>query len=68
VHSIREVVELARRWKPGAEIEMVAGGASQSPYPVAYDDAPARQRLGWQPSYSIESAVREHLEVVAGQF
>lgn len=66
VHSIREVVDIARRCKHGDRVEMVAGGVSQSPYPVSYDDGPARRQLGWRPSYSVERAVREHLEIVAG--
>jgi UDP-glucose 4-epimerase len=66
VHSIREVVDIARRWKSGDAIEMVDGGGSRSPYPVSYDDAPARRQLGWRPAYDIESAVREHLEIVSG--
>jgi UDP-glucose 4-epimerase len=65
VHSIREVVDMARQWKSVEGIEMVDGGASRSPYPVSYDDGPARRQLGWRPDYSVESAVREHLEIVA---
>jgi len=65
VHSIREVVDMAGQWKSVGGIEMVEGGASQSPYPVSYDDGPARRQLGWRPDYSVESAVREHLEIVA---
>jgi UDP-glucose 4-epimerase len=67
VHSIRQVVEVARRWRPEAPVTLVEGGPNQSPYPSAYDDGPARQELGWAPGFSLEEAVREHLEIVSGQ-
>jgi len=38
-------------------------GKILSPYPSSYDDTWARKELGWSPSYSIEEAVREHLEL-----
>jgi UDP-glucose 4-epimerase len=66
VHSIREVVEIARRLRPDARVALAAGGASLSPYPVAYDDSAARAEFGWRPDYTIEAAVREHLDTVAG--
>jgi UDP-glucose 4-epimerase len=65
VHSIREVVELARKLRPDARVELAAGGSSQSPYPVAYDDSAARRELGFRPDYTIEAAVAEHLRMVA---
>ena len=66
VHSIREVVGIAAKYRPGHHVTLVEGGSSASPYPDSYDDRMARQELGWQPDYSIESAVREHLEIVGG--
>ena len=65
VHSIREVVEIARRLRPDARVELASGGASLSPYPAAYDDSAARRELGFQPDYTIETAVAEHLRTVA---
>ena len=65
VHAIREVVEIARKIKPEAPVTLTEGGQSLSPYPVAYDDTPARRDLGWAPAYSIESAVREHIQIVS---
>ncbi len=65
VHSVREVVEVARRFKPDARVVLREGGASLSPYPAAYDDGPARSELGWRPAYTIEEAVREHLETAS---
>ena len=65
VHSIREVVEIARKLRPDARVELAAGGSSQSPYPVAYDDSAARRELGFRPDYTIEAAVAEHLRMVA---
>jgi UDP-glucose 4-epimerase len=67
VHSIREVVDIARQIRPEAPVSLASKGKSLSPYPVAYDDEPARRDLGWAPNYTIESAVREHLEIVSGQ-
>ena len=65
VHAIRDVVEIARKIKPDAPVTLTEGGQSLSPYPVAYDDTPARRDLGWAPAYSIESAVREHIQIVS---
>jgi UDP-glucose 4-epimerase len=65
VHSIRQVVEIARRYRPDARVILREGGAYASPYPAAYDDGPARAELGWRPDYTIEEAVREHLEIVS---
>lgn len=67
VHSIREVVAIAQRLRPGAQVVLQEGGRTLSPYPVAYDDRRAREDLGWQPDYTIEAAVAEHLETVAGR-
>ena len=67
VHSIREVVEIACRLRPGASVVLQEGGRTLSPYPVAYDDRRARADLGWAPDYTIEAAVAEHLKVVSGR-
>lgn len=66
VHSIREVMALAQKIRPQARITLVEGGQNQSPYPAAYDDTAARREIGWQPDYTIEAAVREHIEIVSG--
>jgi len=65
VHSIREVVNLARKLNPEADIRLIEDGGKQSPYPAAYDDGPARREIGWQPSYTIEDAIREHIDIVS---
>lgn len=67
VHSIRDVVALAKKLRPNAPVTLKEGGQSLSPYPVAYDDGPLRREVGWQPDYTIEEAVREHLEIVSGR-
>ncbi len=67
VHAIREVVDIARRLRPEAPVTLQEGGKSLSPYPVAYDDGPARCELDWQPAYTIESAVREHIRIVSNR-
>ncbi len=67
VHAIREVVELARKIVPDAPVTLIEGGKGLSPYPVAYDDGPARRDLEWAPAYSIETAVQEHIRIVSGR-
>lgn len=66
VHTIREVVAIAKEYRPEARITLMEGGKSQSPYPAAYDDGAARREIGWKPEYSIEKAVKEHLDIVSG--
>jgi nucleoside-diphosphate-sugar epimerase len=67
VYSIRQVLEIAQRLKPESQVVIHADGKRFSPYPAAYDDAPARRELGWRPAYSIEAAVKEHLQIVAAR-
>lgn len=65
LHSVREVMEIAKKIRPEAEITYREGKQAQSPYPAAYDDSRARADLGWEPGYTIERAVREHIEIVS---
>jgi nucleoside-diphosphate-sugar epimerase len=65
VHSIREVIEIAKIVRPDARIVLHEGGKILSPYPAVYDDTNARSDIGWQPDYTIESAVKEHIDIVA---
>ncbi len=67
VHAIGDVVEIAKKIRPESKVSLVPQGEAQSPYPVAYDDHVARSEIGWQPKYSIEEAVREHIEFVSGR-
>lgn len=67
-HSIREVVEIARRIVPDATVEYKGNRIVLSPYPSSYNDRWAREEFGWSPSYSIEDAVKEHLEIQMSQF
>jgi len=67
VHSIGEVVEIARKIKPESSVTLVPEGKAQSPYPAAYDDRVARSEIGWSPAYTIEAAVREHIDIVSGR-
>jgi nucleoside-diphosphate-sugar epimerase len=66
VHTIREVVAIARKYRPEARVTLVAGGKSRSPYPASYDDRVARRELGWKPEYTVEMAIKEHLDIVSG--
>lgn len=65
VHSVRTVMDLAKKIRPDARIEYIEGQPAQSPYPSAYDDSHARTDLGWKPDYSIEDAVKEHIDIVS---
>jgi nucleoside-diphosphate-sugar epimerase len=65
VHSIREVVKIARQFRPDAPVTLEEGGKLLSPYPAAYDDTPFRWEIGWTPEYGIEKAVKEHLDIVS---
>jgi UDP-glucose 4-epimerase len=67
VHSIREVVGIAKKFRPNSQVTLQEGGKSLSPYPAAYDDSVARKEIGWKPDYTIERAVQEHIEVVSGK-
>jgi UDP-glucose 4-epimerase len=67
VHSIREVVNLAKKFRPDAPVTLEEVGRRLSPYPAAYDDRPARRELGWNPDYTIETAVKEHLDLVTAE-
>ena len=65
VHPIREVVDIALKIRPHGDVTFGRSGAGLSPYPAAYDDAGARNELGWKPDYTIETAVAEHLKIVS---
>jgi nucleoside-diphosphate-sugar epimerase len=65
VHSIREVVGIAKRFRPNVQVSLQEGGKNLSPYPAAYDDSAARREFGWKPDYTIERAVQEHIGVVS---
>lgn len=67
VHSIREVVAIAKTIRPGARVTFQEGGKNLSPYPAAYDDHIAREEIGWKPDYTLEKAVCEHIEIVSGK-
>lgn len=65
VHAIREVIEIAKRYRPDAQVTFLEEGTTASPYPAAYDDTAARREIGWEPDYTIDEAVREHLDIVS---
>ncbi len=66
VHSIREVVAIARKYRPQARVALAEGSENRSPYPASYDDSAARRELGWKPDYTLEEAIKEHLDIVSG--
>lgn len=65
VHSIRDVINIAKQYKPDARITFHGGKETASPYPAAYDDSIARREIGWRPDYNIDDAVKEHLRIVS---
>jgi UDP-glucose 4-epimerase len=65
-YSVRRVMETAQKIRPSAKIRLMEKSKIFSPYPSSYDDTPARKELGWSPGYSMEDAVREHIETVEG--
>lgn len=67
VHSIRDVVTMAKKYRPQARVILKEGGRSLSPYPVSYDDSAARKEFGWAPDFTIDDAVQEHLKLVSGR-
>lgn len=67
VHSIREVMETAKTVMPDAVIRYDDTKTSLSPYPSSYNDEWARKELGWAPSFSMEEAVRDHIQSVRNQ-
>jgi nucleoside-diphosphate-sugar epimerase len=67
VHSIRDVVTIAKEYRPQARVVLKDGGRNLSPYPVAYDDSAARKEFGWAPDFTIEAAVQEHLKLASGR-
>ena len=58
------LVEIARELRPDARVELVEGGANQSPYPAAYDDSVLRAEIGWRPELGLREAVARHLDLV----
>jgi UDP-glucose 4-epimerase len=65
VHSIRDVIELAKKYKPDSHVTYQNGGTTSSPYPSSYDDRVAKKEIGWRPDYTIDEAVQEHISAVS---
>ena len=64
LYTVREAMTIAQSLFPDAEIEIGEGAEVTSPYPTSFDDSKARQEIGWQPDYSIEKAMQEHVEIL----
>jgi UDP-glucose 4-epimerase len=65
VHTVREVVEIAKRLRPDARVSLEENAARSLPYAVVYDDSAARRVLHYAPDYTIEAAVADHLNTVS---
>ena len=67
LHTIREAMSIARKICPEAVITFADNAPpSDNPYPLSYDDSPARRDLNWQPDYSLEAGFREHISILRG--
>lgn len=67
LYSIREALGVAQKVCPEAVISFADNAPpSDNPYPLSYDDTPARRDLGWKPDYSLEAGFREHIAIVRG--
>ena len=65
LHTVREAMGVAKKICPEADIAFAdATAASDNPYPLSYDDSPARRDLGWKPDYSLEEGFRDHIAIV----
>ena len=64
LYTVREAMEIAQKLFPEAHIEIKEGRGTSSPYPTSYDDSKAREELGWQPDYTLEQAMKEHVEIL----
>jgi len=64
LYTVGEAMEIARKTFPEARIEILDGEETSSPYPSSYDDSNARNDLGWKPDYTLEQAMKEHVETI----
>lgn len=64
LYTVREAMEIARKIFPEARIEIQDGKQTSSPYPTSYDDSKARNELEWRPDYTLEQAMKEHVEIL----
>lgn len=67
LYTVREAMSIAQSLFSDAQIEIGEGKEVTSPYPTSYDDSKARQEIGWRPDYSIEDAMKEHVEIIRGK-
>ncbi|HZU06212.1 MAG TPA: NAD(P)-dependent oxidoreductase [Chloroflexota bacterium] len=66
-YTLEEIVEAVRRVEPGAQItiagppnEALARALRNSPFDISR----AREELGWEPQYDLESALRDYAAVL----
>lgn len=64
LYTVREAMEIAQKIFPDARIEIRDGKDTSSPYPTSYDDSRAGNELGWKPDYTLEQAMKEHVEIL----
>lgn len=64
LYTVREAMEIAQKIFPDAHIEILDGEETSSPYPTSFDDSKAREDIGWRPDYTLEQAMKEHVEII----
>lgn len=66
VFTPREFMEAARKVVPDAKISYAEKATSKNPYKSAfsYDDTAFKRDTGWAPKFTLEAAVRAHLQVL----
>lgn len=63
LYTVKEAMEIAQKLFPDVQIVINEGTQTSSPYPTSYDDSKARQDIGWKPDYTIQQAMKEHVEI-----
>ncbi len=64
LYTVREAMEIAQKIFPDARIDILDGEETASPYPTSFDDSKARSDLGWEPDYTLEQAMKEHVDIM----
>jgi UDP-glucose 4-epimerase len=58
--QFRDVVETVRKLVPGLQVDIEAGEPGES-HDFAMDIASAKEHLGWEPAYTLESGIADYL-------
>lgn len=61
--TYREVASIVRKIVPNAIIRFT-GERTSSSGGILFDDSPARQEVGWKPSYTLEEGIKETIDEI----